>query len=185
MRSIQTSLEWLKGQYALKICQTPAARLVWKSLRETGGDRRLSRRDLARYLRSGAGVCGIARDRTADRELFAVISLDLGGIGANRRRDEDRHRADWQRWAAPDRYPRDPRRSGHLGAAARRLFDELDCGGAAGGAAKSVGAPRCVRAGLDRRARWKARRDALALLSETCGWLPKHSRRAKCDFRQG
>src|ERR1700736_3953903 len=80
MRSIQTSLEWLKGQYALKICQTPAARLVWKSLRETGGDRRLSRRDLARYLRPGAGVCGIARDRTADRELFAVISLDLGGL---------------------------------------------------------------------------------------------------------
>ena len=41
------------------------------------------------------------------------------------------------------------------------------------------------RAGLDRRARWKARGDPLALLSEIAGQLPQHPRRAECDLCQG
>src|SRR5215203_5851868 len=82
-RAIQASLEWLKGQYALEICQNPTARTARKSLSEARGDRYVSRRDPARHLRSGPGLRGIAGDRAARCELLAVLSLDLGGIGAN------------------------------------------------------------------------------------------------------
>ena len=53
------------------------------------------------------------------------------------------------------------------------------------GASRRLGMPRGVRAGLDRRARWQARGDPLALLSEAAGQLSKHSRRAERDLRQG
>src|SRR5260370_20674970 len=81
--AIQASLELLKGQYALEICQIPASRLARKDVRKAHRDRRLSRGDAARYFRSGAGVRGIAGDRAVERELFAVVSVDL----ARARRD--------------------------------------------------------------------------------------------------
>ncbi len=145
----------------------------------------ISRRNLARYFRSGAGVRGIAGDRTADGELFAVVSLRLGRVGANRCRDDGRHRADLQRSAARGRYPHHTRRSRHLGAAARRQPDELDFGGAAEVTTDCIGVLGGVRAGLDRRARRKARCDALALLPKAGGQLPQHPCRAECDLRQG
>src|ERR1700716_1637885 len=97
--AIQASLESLKGQYALEICQTPADRLARKSIRKACGDCRLSRGDPARYLGPGAGVRGIAGDRTADRELFAGVPLCVGRTGPNRCRDDGRYRADLQRQA--------------------------------------------------------------------------------------
>src|SRR6202022_195857 len=105
--AIQASPESPKGQYALEICQIPASRLARKNVRKAHRDRRFSRGDPARYFRSGAGVRGIAGDRAVERELFAVVSVDLGGTGGNRRRNDGRHRADLQPSAEPGRYAGD------------------------------------------------------------------------------
>src|SRR5882724_1758633 len=86
--AIQAGLEWLKGQYALEICQIPAARPARKTAREADRDRRFSRRDPARYFRSGAGLRRTAGDRTAGRGLRPVLSFDVGWTGANGRRDD-------------------------------------------------------------------------------------------------
>src|SRR6195256_3683327 len=145
---IQVGLESLKGQYALENCQIPASGSTRKTIRKACRDCRLSRGDPARYLRSGAGVRRIAGDRTAEYELFAVVSVDLGGTGANRRRDDGRHRADQQRPAAPGRHPRDSGRTGHMGVAARQRLDGLDLPSAAEGPPPSVGVPWSVCAGL-------------------------------------
>src|SRR3979490_420830 len=119
-KPIQVSLESLKGQYALENCQIPASGSTRKTIRKACRDCRLSRGDPARYLRSGAGVRRIAGDRTAERDLFTVVSLDLGRTGANRRRDDDRHRADLQRSAESGRHPLDSGRPGTVGEGGRR-----------------------------------------------------------------
>src|SRR5882757_7936459 len=165
--AIQAGLKSLKGQYALEICQIPASRLAERNIRKAGRHCRLSGGYPARYLGPGAGVRRIAGSRAAERELFAILSLDLGRNGANRRRHDGRHRADLQRSAEPGRYARDSGRPRHLGATAGWHPDELDFAGAAEGATRRVSVPRSVRAGLDGRAGWQARRDALALLPET------------------
>src|ERR1700738_3183563 len=48
--AIQASLELLKGQYALEICQIPASQLARKDVRKAHRDRRLSRGYPARYF---------------------------------------------------------------------------------------------------------------------------------------
>src|SRR6266850_2223672 len=161
-KPIQVSLESLKGQYALENCQIPTSGSTRKTFRKACRDCRLSRGDPARYLRSGAGVRRIAGDRTAERDLFAVVSLDLGRAGANRRRDDDRHRADLQRSAESGRHPRDSGRPGHMGAAARRHPDGLDFASAAEGPTRGVGVPWSIRAGIDL---------ALAMIEEDFGHI--------------
>src|SRR5712672_4871196 len=140
-KPIQVSLESLKGQYALENCQIPASGSTRKTVRKACRDCRLSRGDPARYLRSGPGVRRTAGDRTAQRDLFAVVSLDLGGTGANRRRNDGRHRADLQRSAEPGRYAGDSGRPGHMGVAARRHPDEMDFASAAESATRGIGVP--------------------------------------------